>query len=83
VTRPSAASFNDLLGGVIAKAGGTTALAGALGRTRQCVYHWRKLGYVPFSVALRIEKLYGVPHRLLISDSIRTLFDETAHAAVV
>lgn len=56
----------------IAKAGGPTAMAKALGVTPQAVWDWRAKGYVPPARAKEIEMQFGIPRGDLVSAKVRS-----------
>lgn len=56
----------------IAKAGGPTAMAKALGVTPQAVWDWRAKGYVPLARAKEIEMQFGIPRGDLVSAKVRS-----------
>lgn len=56
-------------------AGGCSALARALGVTRQAVYLWLHSGFMPALKALETERLYQIPRRDLIDPELLAITD--------
>jgi len=64
------------LDAAVVAGGGIVAFAKAMGVSMQAINGgWRKRGHVPLLRAQRIEALYGIPFRSLISDDLRAQLD--------
>lgn len=61
-------------------AGSQTALADRIGVTQQAINKWVRLGWVPMSRAVEIEKTFGVPCRDLVSPKLKALINTVSPA---
>jgi len=72
--------FKQALRSAIDAGGGIVNFARTLGVRHQAVYHWQSKGYMPFERAAEVERRWGIPHRLLVKNSVAHALDTVAAA---
>lgn len=68
----------------IERGGGIVAFSKAMGISHQAIYGWRKRGFVPFTRAVQVEALCGIPCAKLVEPAVaRALETPSASANVL